>query len=180
MSDSGHTNSGQEIADRLAAYHEAAHALVAIFGEVIDLAGPVSIDTRGGGAADLRQNNAQILAVLGEDFEPDEVHERFVAAYLAGPLAERLLVQQEGLDVSEAETEHAGRFDKAMAEERLNRMDKPKALGSYLNATHNLLAGWVWRGVSEFAEELLVERSLPAERATFLAQECLDRHRPPD
>jgi hypothetical protein len=164
--------------DRAAAFHEAGHALVAVHAEVIDLAGPVSIGTVGDGAVALQQNNGQIRALLGEDFEPDDVHRRFILAYLAGPVAERILAEREQLALSEAETNHAGRFDKAMAEERMGRMQQPTGLESYLVATHDLLSDWMWQGVVDFAEELLKERSLSAAEATALARDALRRHKP--
>jgi hypothetical protein len=107
------------------------------------------------------------------------VHERFVAAYLAGPVAERIFVEGEGLPISEADTDYAGRFDKQMAEERLARMERSVALGDVIQATYDLLSGWMWAAITDFAAELLKRRRIDAHQAMSLASECLRRYEPP-
>lgn len=162
--------------DEIAAVHEAAHAVVAMFGEWTKLAGPIILKGRGCGDITMSTDGEAIQRALQADpnFDRDLPRIQLVGALLAGQVAERMLVEKGRARLSDSELSEASEGDCDNISEQLARLDPPRpGLLDQLDRDVRARLGQpaIWSAVEQFAAILLDRRRLEAEEASAILGE---------
>ena len=162
--------------DEVAAVHEAAHAVFAVFGRWTKLAGPVVLRGPGHGDVVMSTDAEAIGRTLGRDprFDRELPRIQLVRALLAGPTAERILADRGLADLSDEDLSDVSRGDYAVVAEQLGELKPPRPdLLDRLEreVRRRLEQPAIWLAVERFAAVLLERRSLGAEEATAILGE---------
>lgn len=159
--------------DEIAAVHEAAHAVFAAFGPWTRIHGPVTL--RPYGTGDIRMSTD--VAAISESIRSDPGFDRnlprlqLIRALLAGPVAERILIERGRALLSEAVVVRAAKGDYENVLDQLDKLDPP---GRHLLARlerevrEELERPAVWTTVERFAGVLLERRAMGAEEASAI------------
>ena len=157
--------------DEIAAVHEAAHAVFAALGPWTRIHGPVAL--KGHGAGDIRMSTdvAAIGRRIGSDprFDRDLPRLHLIRALLAGPLAERILVERGRARLSEALLVESGEGDYENVIDQLDKLDPPgrDRLAQLESEVREVLERpAVWTTVERFAAVLLERRVMGPEEAS--------------
>ena len=161
--------------DEILAFHEAAHALFAVFGEWTRLAGPVVLKGPGHGDVVMSTDPPAIRRTLRRDrgFDRDEPRIELVRSLLAGPVAERMLAERGLAALSEADIVEASAQDYAVIAEQLGRLDPPRpGVLDRLerDVRRRLEQPAIWAAVERFAAILLERRRLEADEASAILE----------
>jgi hypothetical protein len=159
--------------DEIAAVHEAAHAVFAAFGPWTRIHGPVTLKTHGAG--DIRMST-DVAAIsdsmrLEPRFDRNLPRLQLVRALLAGPVAERILIDRGRALLSEAVAVEAAEGDYENIIDQLDKLDPPgRGLLGQLEreVREELERPAVWLTVERFAAVLLERRSLGPEEASAI------------
>jgi hypothetical protein len=161
--------------DEVAAMHEAAHAVFAALGPCIRIHGPVTLDREGGGDVRMSTDAAAIAAAAEADplFDRTGPRLQLIRALLAGPMAERMLVESGRVRLSETDLAQAFEGDYEVICEQLDALGpRGRALLPGLEAdVREALAGpALWATVERFAFILLQRRSIGAQEAESIVK----------
>jgi len=161
--------------DEVAAVHEAAHAVFAVFGQWTRLAGPVVLKGPGYGDVVMGTNIEAIRRTIEADpgFARDLPRIHLVRSLLAGPIAERILAAGGRADLSEDELRDVSKNDYRVAAEQLGELEtpRPRLLDQLEREVRDRLEQPViWSAVERFAAILLERRRLEAEDATAILE----------
>ncbi|HZG07626.1 MAG TPA: hypothetical protein VEZ70_01460 [Allosphingosinicella sp.] len=156
--------------DEVAAIHEAAHAVFAAFSPCTRIHGPVSLEPGGGGDIAMATDVAAIARAVEADpfFDRNLPRLHLIRALLAGPLAERILVDRGRARLSKAALAEAGEGDYEMIHKQLDQLDPARRdLLPRLEADvrEALERPAVWATVERFAAILLQRGSIEAQEA---------------
>lgn len=159
--------------DEVAAVHEAAHAVFAVFGEWTKLAGPVVLKPRGCGDVVMSTDGEAIRRTIAADagFDRDLPRIELVRALLAGPMAERMLVESGRARLTRGELADSSRGDHAVVSDQLARLNPPRPdlLASLEREVRQRLEQpALWSAVVEFALILLDRRRLEVDEASAI------------
>jgi hypothetical protein len=157
--------------DEIAACHEAAHAAFATFSKWTKLAGPVSLD--GGGCGEIVMSTDG--AAAGRAIQADPGFDRqipriyLIGSLLAGPMAERILLERGRARLTESDLVAIGERDYRNISEQLGHIDPPRP--GLLEGLERDVRRWlerppVWAAVEQFAAILRDRRRLEAEEAS--------------
>jgi hypothetical protein len=153
----------------IAAVHEAAHAAFATLGPWTRLAGPVALQRLGEGDVVMGTDGPAIGRALAADpsFDPDLPRLDLVRALLAGPVAERLLVERGKAALTEADlaATSAGDYDVVAEQLACLAAPGPDLAALEREVRRRLEEPGLWSLVERFAAILLDRRSLPADEA---------------
>ena len=165
--------------EEVTAFHEAAHAVFAAFGRWTKLAGPVALDGIGGDVV-MSTDAGAIRRTLSADpgFDRDLPRIELVSALLAGPLAERMLVESGRTGLGEPALTDACAGDYGTIAGQLAQLDPPRP--NLLPRLEREVRVWLaepshWRAIERFAAILRDRRRLEADEASAI----LARLRPP-
>jgi len=157
------------------AFHEAAHAVVAVFGPWTRLHGPVVLRPPGGGdvrmGTDVEAIGRRLAADPGFDRDLPRIH--LVKALLAGPMAERILEARGLARLGDDALAEASEGDYRIVAEQLGQIDPPRPglLGRLESEVRRELERpATWSAVERFAAILVERRSLEAGEATAILQ----------
>ena len=156
--------------DEVAAIHEAAHAVFAEFGDWTKLAGPVVLKGPGHGDVVMATDPPAIQRAIAADpgFDRDLPRIHLIRSLLAGPIAERMLVESGRAELGEGELEAACEGDYAVVAEQIDQLDPPRPdLLERLerDVRARLEEPALWSAVERFAAVLLDRRRLEADEA---------------
>lgn len=159
--------------DELAAFHEAAHAVVAVCGKWTKLAGPVILHGRGGGDVVMSTDGKAAARALRADpgFSRDVPRLHLIRALLAGPVAERILRDRGQAELSDEAFTRASELDYANVSEQIGRLaSSPPDLLDRLEAEvrQRLEQPAVWSAVERFAAILLDRGRLEVDEASAI------------
>lgn len=159
--------------DEIAAVHEAAHAVFAAFGPWTRIHGPVTLKTQGAGDIRMSTDVAAISESIRSDprFDRDLPRLQLVRALLAGPVAERILIDRGRALLSQALAAEAAEGDYANIIDQLDKLDPPRRdLLARLEreVREELERPAVWLMVERFAALLIERRSIGAEEASAI------------
>ena len=164
--------------DEVAAVHEAAHAVFAVLGEWTKLAGPVVLKGSGCGDVVMSTDAEPIRRTLAADpgFDRDLPRIELVRLLLAGPIAERILIDRGRASVSEDVFADSCRGDYGVIAEQLGHLNPPRP-GLLEELEREVRRGLeqpaIWAAVERFAAILLERRRLGAEEASAMVEEIL-------
>lgn len=110
--------------DEIAAFHESAHAVFAVFGNWTKLAGPVALNGHGHGDVVMSTDAEAIRRSFHADpgFDRDLPRIELVRSLLAGPIAERILAESGRAELSERDLQSASEGDYAVVAEQLEQL----------------------------------------------------------
>jgi hypothetical protein len=156
--------------DEIAAVHEAAHAVFAVFGEWTKLAGPVVLKGPGSGDVVMSTDSEAIGRAIEADhgFDRDLPRIHLVRSLLAGPIAERILADTGRAVLGEDELREASEGDYSVIAEQLGQLDPPRpGLLDILerDVRKRLDQPATWSAVERFAAILIERRRLEPEEA---------------
>jgi len=155
--------------EEIAAVHEAAHAVFAVLGPWTRLHGPVALVRWGEGDVVMGTDGPAIGRTLAADpgFDLDRPRLDLVQALLAGPAAERLLVERGRAALTEADLAATSAGDYGVVAEQLASLRRPGPDLAALEreVRRRLEEPGLWSLVERFAAVLLERRSLTAEDA---------------
>lgn len=159
--------------DEVAAVHESAHAVFAVFGPWTKLAGPVVLKGPGHGDVVMSTDTDAIRRSLAADsrFDRDLPRIHLIRSLLAGPLAERLLAERGRAILGEDALRDACEGDYAIVAEQLAALEPPRPdLLDRLEreVRQRLEQPAVWAAVERFAAILLDRRRLEAAEASAI------------
>ena len=159
--------------EELAAFHEAAHAVVAVCGKWTKLAGPVILHGRGGGDVVMSTDGTAAARALRADpgFSRDVPRLQLIRALLAGPVAERILRDRGRADLSEAELTRASELDYANVFEQIGQLasSAPDLLDRLeAEVRQRLEQPAVWSAVERFAAIVLDRGRLEVDEASAI------------
>lgn len=165
--------------DRLAAIHEAAHAVFAIGPEnqPILLADAVEITGRGFGAAAIGLDTGRLKRLAAAD--QTHAREILIWAFLAGGVAETRAARLWNIPLTPSETAAAARDDYALARQILAEIADAAAgrqLADYEDDVANNLEGKIWDVVVGFSAVLHEKRRLEPAAATALVRALCAEH----
>ncbi|KQV64032.1 hypothetical protein [Caulobacter sp. Root343] len=165
--------------DRLAAVHEAAHAVFALGDEdqPIILAGAVTLAGRGFGAAAIGLDTVR----LGTLTDPGRVQARqtLIWSFVAGGVAETHAAKLWNIPLTPRETRAATQVDYQLARQVLAEISAEvddRQLAEYEADIALTLEGKIWDVVAAFAAELQDKRRLEAAAATALVRKLCAEH----
>ena len=161
--------------DEIAAVHEAAHAVIAVFGDWTKLHGPVALKPAGCGDVVMSTDSEAIRRTIAADpgFDGDLPRIQLVRALLAGPMAERMLVDSGRARLTRGELRDGARGDYAVAADQLAQLVRPRpALLEQLEreVRAQLEQPTIWSAVVQFALILLDRRRMEADEASAILQ----------
>ena len=159
--------------DEILAVHEAAHAVFAVFGEWTRLAGPVVLKGPGHGDIVMATDIEAIRRTIEADprFDRDLPRINLIRALLAGPIAERILMETGRAELGEDDLRAASTGDYAVIAEQLAELRPPRpGLLHRLerDVRRRLEQPATWSAVERFAAILLDRRRLEADEAMGL------------
>lgn len=165
--------------DRLAAVHEAAHAVFALGDEAqpIILAEAVTLAGRGFGAAAIGLDLIRLRALA----EPARVRARetLIWSFVAGGVAETHAAKLWNIPLAPAETRAATQVDYQLARQVLAEIHaevEDRQLAAYEADIALALDGRIWDVVAAFAAVLQNDRRLEAAAATALVRQLCAEH----
>lgn len=166
--------------DEIAAVHEAAHAVFAALGRWTRIHGPVSL--KGHGAGDIRMSTdvAAISRTVGSNprFDRNLPRLQLIRALLAGPVAEKVLVDHGRARLSEALLIEAGEGDYRNVIDQLDKLDPPRRdllPRLEIEVREALERPAVWTTVEQFAAVLLERRVMdPTEASAAIERIAAD------
>lgn len=161
--------------DEIGAYHEAAHAVFAVFGPWTKLAGPVVLNGPGNGDVVMSTDSEAIRRSTREDpgFDPDLPRIGLMRSLLAGPIAERMLAESGRSDLDERDLRRVCEGDHAVVEAQLEQLRSPRpGLLARLEAEirEQFEHSTVREAIERFAAVLIERRRLEADEATALIE----------
>ena len=159
--------------DEIAAVHEAAHAVFAAFSPWTRIHGPVTLKAHGAGDIRMSTDVAAISATIrsGSRFDRNLPRLHLIRSLLAGPVAERILVDRGRAVLSEALRLEAAERDYENIFDQLDKLDPPRRdLLAQLEreVREELERPAVWTTVERFAAVLIERRFMGAEEATAI------------
>ncbi|HEX8512349.1 MAG TPA: hypothetical protein VF688_04510 [Allosphingosinicella sp.] len=162
--------------DEIAAVHEAAHAVFAASGTWTRIHGPVTLKPHGSGDIRMSTDVVAISDSMRSDprFDRNLPRLQLVRALLAGPVAERMLIDRGRARLSEAAAVEAAEGDYENIIDQLDKLDPPRRdLLARLEreVREELERPAVWLTVERFAAVLLERRSMGAEEASAILRE---------
>jgi hypothetical protein len=157
--------------DEIAAVHEAAHAVFAAFSPWTRIHGPVALKPYGAGDIRMSTDVAAISGSIRSNprFDRDLPRLQLIRALLAGPVAERILIDRGRARLSEALLIDAAEGDYETVLDQLGKLDPPRPdLLPRLEreVREELERPAVWITVERFAAILLERRAMGAEEAS--------------
>jgi hypothetical protein len=162
--------------DKVAAVHEAAHAVFAAFGAWTRLGGPVMLKGTGCGDVVMATDTDAIRRSIEADprFDRDLPRIHLIRALLAGPIAERLLAESGRAELSGHDLEAASEGDYAVAAEQIGQLRSPRpGLLARLEreVRQRLEQPATWSAVERFAAILLERRRLDPDEAESILED---------
>lgn len=159
--------------DEVTAFHEAAHAVIAASSEWTRIHGPVTLYGEGAGDVVMATNREAIVRAITRDpgFDRDLPRLALIRAILAGPLAERMLVERGLAAAGEAELAELEAQDYALAAEQIAKLNAPPPdLLARLEAEVRaaLAEPATWSAIERFAAILRERRRLELDEATAI------------
>lgn len=159
--------------DEIAAVHEAAHAVFAVSGEWTKLGGPAALQGPGHGDVIMSTDPEAIRRSIAADpaFDRDLPRIQLIRSLLAGPVAERILLETGRAALGEDELRQASAGDYAVISEQLGQLNPPRpGLLERLEreVRQTLAEPAIWSAVEQFAAILLDRRSLEPNEATAI------------
>jgi hypothetical protein len=159
--------------DEVLAVHEAAHAVFAVAGEWTKLAGPIILKGRGDGDVVMSTDTEAIRRSIEADpgFDRDLPRIHLIRSLLAGPMAERILMETGRAALTEQDLREAGRCDYAVVAEQLDQLSPPRpGLLDRLEreVREKLEEPATWSAVERFAATLIERRRLGAQEASAM------------
>ncbi|AZS19202.1 hypothetical protein [Caulobacter sp. FWC26] len=168
--------------DRLAAIHEAAHAVFAIGDEEqpVRLADAVTLAGRGFGAAAISLDEARRDALKAAGaYDAVKARQVLIWAFVAGGVAETHAASLWDIPLTAAETRQATVVDYHLARTVLAQIaghGDDWLLEDYEVDIAEALKGKIWDVVAAFAEVLRTQRTLSADDATTLVRRLCQEH----
>jgi hypothetical protein len=161
--------------DEVAAVHEAAHAVFAVFGAWTRLGGPVVLKGPGYGDVVMATDTDAIRQAIKAEprFDRDLPRIHLIRALLAGPLAERLLAESGRAELSECDLRSASEGDYAVVAEQIGQLRPPRpGLLARLEreVRQRLEQPSVQSAVERFAAVLLDRRRLEPDEAEAILE----------
>ncbi|HEX8480981.1 MAG TPA: hypothetical protein VF650_03675 [Allosphingosinicella sp.] len=159
--------------DEIASVHEAAHAVFAAFSPWTRIHGPVTLKAHGAGDIRMSTDVAAISATIRTDSKFDRNLPRLhlIRSLLAGPVAERILVDRGLARLGKPALIEAAEGDYENIFDQLDKLEPPRRdLLAPLEreVREELERPAVWMTVERFAAVLVRRRTLSAEEASAI------------
>ncbi|HEX8468881.1 MAG TPA: hypothetical protein VF620_13865 [Allosphingosinicella sp.] len=159
--------------DEIASVHEAAHAVFATFSPWTRIHGPVTLKAHGAGDIRMSTDIAAISDTIrtNSSFDRNLPRLHLIRSLLAGPVAERILVDRGLARLSKPELMEAAEGDYENIFDQLDKLEPPRRdLLAQLEreVREELERPAVWMTVERFAAVLVRRRTLSAEEAAAI------------
>lgn len=158
--------------EEAAAFHESAHAVFAAFGRWTKLGGPVTLEGCGGDVVMSTDGEAIRRSIAADPaFDRDLPRIELISALLAGPIAERMLIERGRFALHEDDLRAACGGDYRVIAAQLGQIDPPRP--DLLPRLEREVRRWLerprhWAAIERFAAILLERRRLEAKEANAI------------